>query len=584
VYCPARWTAHVSEKELAEQISFFEKYVGIDKVYLEAFRSETASKEQITMCKRIFAEHNVRVSGGITTITEDLDAEDKKRQRLFNTFCYSNEKMRRLLKEKVEYTAGLFDEFIIDDFFFSQCTCEDCQKEKGSRSWADFRLEKLREVSDNLIIKPAKAVNPMVNIIIKYPNWRESFQETGYNPSFQKDMFDMIYTGTETRHPVFTDQHLPRYLSYSLMRFMENTARNRNGGGWFDPYECYSIDDYLEQAYLTIFSKPSEITLFCLPSLFNNKVITPLGFRLKQLDVILDSLGKPVGVPVYLPHDSQGEDHLEDYLGMTGVPFDPTPTFPASPNHAFAQTVFLTASALHDHKIIVKIRNFLNSGGKVIASSGFVIGALDKGIGIEDFTSIRYNGRSVSADEFHVSRPEHSRMFYVKSVEKITFPLIEHRNNATWSLVNAGSGDCHSSILLRDTFGKGEFITLVVPSLFSEIKKLPMEVLSRIRREFFSDVFLESDVQVSLFVYDNGVFGLYSYVSSDFSSRPAWVKVHIKGRVKEIAAIPLSERISSASFGESGRSNTAPLYSNERETVFELRTEPGEFTFYRQVY
>jgi len=31
----------------------------------------------------------------------------------------------------------------------------------------------------------AKSVNPNVNFIIKYPNWYESYQETGYNPGKQ---------------------------------------------------------------------------------------------------------------------------------------------------------------------------------------------------------------------------------------------------------------------------------------------------------------------------------------------------------------------------------------------------------------
>ena len=56
-------------------------------------------------------------------------------------------------------------------------------------------------------------------MIIKYPNWIESYQETGYNPEAQAEIFDYVYTGTETRDPLFTHQHLPRYSSYSLMRF-----------------------------------------------------------------------------------------------------------------------------------------------------------------------------------------------------------------------------------------------------------------------------------------------------------------------------------------------------------------------------
>ncbi len=103
----------------------------------------------------------------------------------------------------------------------------------------------MKEVSENLIIKPAKAINPNIKITVKFPNWMESYQEAGYNPGEQKDLFDMIYTGTETRHQRHTDQHLPRYESYSIMRYMENLAPGRNGGGWFDCYQCYPMDAYL---------------------------------------------------------------------------------------------------------------------------------------------------------------------------------------------------------------------------------------------------------------------------------------------------------------------------------------------------
>jgi hypothetical protein len=565
IYCTAPWAARVSEADLVAQIEFLKKYTDFDKVYLEPFRGELASREQLAMCKRVFTDHGITVSGGITTVTPDLQDEDEKRQRLFHTFCYSNEKMREHLRNMVIYTAEHFDEFIIDDFFFTQCTCEDCQKEKGSRSWSEFRLEKMREVSENLVIKPAKQVNPNINIIIKYPNWKESFQETGYNPAVQKDMFEMIYTGTETRHPVQTDQHLPRYLSYSLMRFMENTAPNRNGGGWFDPYECYTIDTYLEQGYLTAFSKPKEIMLFCWHSLYKNKVITPLGFRLKQIDAILDSLGKPIGIPVYLPHNAQGEDHLEDYLGMLGIPFEPMPDFPAYSDSV--KQVFLTVQALYDKEIIAKVRAFLNQGGKVIASSGFILGALQAHTGIEELTSIRYRGRRVAVDEFHISRLGHNRMCYDSSYQKIGFPLLEHRNNATWSLINAGNGDHHCSILMRDTYGKGELITLVVPDLFSELKKLPQAALTRIRQEFsLGKVYLDAPAQISLFTYSNDTFGIYSYTASGCA--PEWIQIHVVGVVKELMPLPSGEKV-------------LPLYIKENETVFEIRSEPGDFAFYQ---
>ena len=55
------------------------------------------------------------------------------------------------------------------------------------------------DVSRHLIINPARAVNPKVRIIIKYPNWYESFQALGYDLAVQPRLFDAIYTGTETR-------------------------------------------------------------------------------------------------------------------------------------------------------------------------------------------------------------------------------------------------------------------------------------------------------------------------------------------------------------------------------------------------
>ena len=52
------------------------------------------------------------------------------------------------------------------------------------------------------IVDYAKEINPKCHFIIKYPNWYESYQECGYNPEKQKDIFDAIYTGTESRDPV----------------------------------------------------------------------------------------------------------------------------------------------------------------------------------------------------------------------------------------------------------------------------------------------------------------------------------------------------------------------------------------------
>ncbi len=120
LYCVAGWVNHVTEEQLRKDADFFQKYVGIDKIYLETYRDEFASKEQLELVKRVMEDYGIEVSGGITTVTPDLNESDKKRQRLFNTLCYCNEPMRELTKKISEYTASMFDEFIIDDFFFTQ--------------------------------------------------------------------------------------------------------------------------------------------------------------------------------------------------------------------------------------------------------------------------------------------------------------------------------------------------------------------------------------------------------------------------------------------------------------------------------
>ena len=574
-YCVAGWVNHITEEKLRKEADFLQKYVKIDKIYLETYRDEFASREQIEMFKRVMKDYNIEVSGGITTVTPDLNESDKKRQRLFNTFCYCNEPMRARLKEISEYTASQFDEFIIDDFFFTQCMCEDCIREKGKRSWKEFRLAKMLEVSENLIIKPAKKINPKINIIIKYPNWREGFQETGYNPGQQRKIFDSIYTGTETRHGAQTDQHLPRYLSYSLMRYFESVAPGRNGGGWFDPFDCDRIDTYLEQAYLTAFAKPKEIMMFCWPAIAGNKRATPLGFMYDKLDRILGRLGQPRGLKVYIPFNSQGDDHIEDYLGMAGIPMEPVCDFPEYNTASVTdRKVLVTAASLEDSLIVEKLRKFVEAGGHAIATSSFMIGALSKYPEISELTSVSYSNRSLTADEFQTPAQISHFKNYVKSAEPVEFPLLEHRNNATWSIMNAGHGEYHESILCYDTYGKGRFTIMTLPEMPSKLYSLPPSVLTAIRKELdVCDMWIDGNSGVSLFCYDNKTFGLYCYTWDGCT--PQEFQLHIKGKVSELARIPDSD--APVMFKPQV---LKPLYSNDEVTVFNCRVTPGDFDFF----
>jgi len=76
------------------------------------------------------------------------------------------------------------------------------------------------------------------------------------------------------------------------MRWMENVKPEHNGGGWFDWIDCiHNIGYYLEQAYLTAFSKAKELMLFSLGGLKNTPFIPALGHELEKLDTYLNQLG-----------------------------------------------------------------------------------------------------------------------------------------------------------------------------------------------------------------------------------------------------------------------------------------------------
>ena len=229
--------------------------VHVDKIYLETHRDMVIVDEKtLEKVKKFFNSRGVKTAGGITLTVSEMNR--------FETYCYSNPEHRRKVNEIIELTARHFDEIILDDFFFTDCKCELCIRDKGDMSWTDFRLKQMTEAAQNLIIGPAKAVNPKVKVVVKYPNWYEHFQGLGFNLETEPPLFDGIYTGTETRNAFAPGQHLQPYLGYQIFRYFENIKPGGNGGGWVDTGGMTSMDRYAEQLWLTLFAKAPEITLF----------------------------------------------------------------------------------------------------------------------------------------------------------------------------------------------------------------------------------------------------------------------------------------------------------------------------------
>jgi hypothetical protein len=579
-YFIAQGTARATRETLERDIAFFEKYLRADKVYLEPFRSGImADEDHVELCRQVFESHGVEVAGGLTT-TINTPEGDTPKQRLFDTFCYNDEKMLSRLREVSSFLGAHFNEFIIDDFFFTNCTCEACRRGRDAfnrengitdGSWKAYRLHLMEEVSREEILGPARAANPQCKVTIKYPNWAESYQETGYNPQTQRELFDQVYTGTEARDTVTTDQHLPRYLSYSLMTYFEHMWPGHNGGGWFDPFDLHITEQYLEQAYLTAFSKPKEIMMFCFQALTDHPFVPPLGYHLDKLDQVLDHCGAPTGMLCYLPDNCQGEDNVQDFLGMCGLPVMLTPYWPEN-----AKEILLTRSSASDPEIVEKLEKYVAAGGKALVTSGFLEATMDRGI--QRITSIRFTGRRVSGRQYRVESVGTPRpaLTFPQGAEKISVPVCEFRNNATWAVAKVADTEESFGIFLKDTYGKGQMWTLAVPDSFPDFYKMPEPVLTRIRAEFsVGGVYLECGAGISLFPYDNDTLIIYPYATSQ--AQPATIYLHVAGDVKALE-MPVRKDFRT---GETVR--IPPMYTRAGETVFELRTNPGSYELYRLI-
>lgn len=521
------------------------KNMKVDRIYLETHR-DLVIVDQATLdqAKRFFAGKGLKVSGGITlTINE---------RNQFETFCYSDPEHRKKLREIIEFTAKNFDEFILDDFYFTSCKTDVEIAAKGNRSWTQYRLALLDDVGRNLIVKPAKAINPKVQIIIKYPNWYDHFQYLGFNLETEPKFFDKIYTGTETRDPVNGMQHLQQYHGYSIVRYFENLKPGGNAGGWVDQGGMNLPNRYEEQLWLTLFAKAPEVTLFNIGTLYqptkgadgrlvpDSRVARLAGEVFAKVDSFIGQLGKPVGVKTYKPYHSSGEDHLPSYLGMIGIPMDIVPVFPTE-----ARTVLLTEQARFDPNIVAKMKKHLSEGKNVVITSG-LLKAL-QGKGIEDIVELEYTGRTVSTQEFQGGRGMRGGGALAES--DILIPEIRYATNDSWEVVSAFTSPTKTTgtpILLSAKYSKGVFYVLTIPQAQGDLYSYPQTVLASIRNVLAADMYVRLDAasRVSLFVYDNDKF-----IVESFQENPVKARLITDKRITKLRDVLTGEELAGASQG-----------------------------------
>ncbi len=104
-------------------------------------------------------------------------------------------------------------------------------------------------------------------------------------------------------------------------------------------------------------------------------------------------LGNPVGIKSYRPFHATGEDFLQNYLGMIGIPVELSSEFPVDGN-----MILLTESAKFDSQIVQKIKDRLQSGKNVMITSGLLKALQDKGIA--DIAELTCTDRKVLVTDF----------------------------------------------------------------------------------------------------------------------------------------------------------------------------------------
>jgi len=568
----------------------------VDKIYLETHRDLLIVPDStLEQAKKYFLDRGIEVGGGITYTINEANS--------FETFCYSNPEHRKKVQEIAELTARHFDNFILDDFFFTSCKSDIEIEAKGDRSWTQYRTELMTEAGRDLVINPARKINPKVKIIIKYPNWYDHFQGLGFDLATGPQLFDGVWTGTETRDPS-SAQHLQNYLSYNIVRYFDNLRPGHNFGGWVDSGGSnMGMDRYAEQLWLTFFAKAPEISLFAYNQLtgvrlnpavhrapwqgqgtsfdydemmkpvnLNGQTVVPTtiaraaGYTLEKINSFISKLGKPTGIKSYKPFHSLGDDFLQNYLGMIGLPMDMYSEFPTD-----QKVVLLTEQAKYDADIITKIKGQLTKGNDVVITSGLLKAIPDK---IADIAELRAGDKKALVNDFGMAG---------KSSKDILITQVLYQTNDAWEMASAGrplvNGVSGYPMLLRAPYSKGNLYVMTIPDDFGNLYDLPAGVLNVFRQMLSKDLDIRIDApaKVSLFLYDNGTF-----IVESFLDEPVTIKINTKEGIDRI-----TDLLSGAVIDKQPTDNASrPFFRfrlDDKNNVFSVAIPPHSFRVFSRI-
>ena len=360
-------------------------------------------------------------------------------------------------------------------------------------------------------------------------------------------------------------RHSTFRTTYNIVRYFDNIAPGKNGGGWVDAGGInMSMDRYAEQLHLTMLSKTPEIILWnymqlndvmitpqmrapwqdagdnsfrydemVAPFMKDGKMVTPTtmarfaNVTLHQTDRLVGQLGHPVGLVSYKPYHSSGEDFLQNYLGMMGLPMDMHPKWKDD-----RQQILLTEQAANDKGIVEKIKGQLRKGGDVIITTGLLKAIKEQ---LADVCELYCGDLKAIVNDFG---------FAGKSKREFIIPQVKYFTNDAWEVVSAGrplnGGVSGYPILLRDTYSKGMLFVLTIPDDFGNLYDYPEGALNIIRRAMSKDagVYIEGPSKVALFPYDNKTL-----VVENFNDQAVSLRVIVNSKVSSLRNLLTGEQL-----------------------------------------
>jgi len=308
------------------------------------------------------------------------------------------------------------------------------------------------------------------------------------------------------------------------------------------------------------------------PANLNGQTVTPTtiaraaGYSLEQLNAFISKLGKPIGIKSYKPFHSLGDDFLQNYLGMIGLPMDMYSEFPTD-----QKVVLLTEQAKYDSDIITKMKGQLTKGNDIVITSGLLKAIPEK---IADIAELRASDIKALVNDFGTAG---------KSAKDILITQVKYQTNDVWEVISAGrpltGGVSGYPMLLRAPYSKGNLYVMTIPDDFGNLYDLPVGVLNSFRQTLSKDldVRIDAPAKVSLFLYDNGTF-----IVESFLDEPVTIRVNTKEGIDRITDILSGTVIEKASANKTPRFFGYGFRGDDKTNVFTVTIPPHSYRVFKR--